>query len=312
MASRCISGTHDVTTSEERETAEPEASERLRPGDPPPVADLLATAVTGARAGAEVLRRYFRSDDNTARHKGAHDRVSQADHESEAAVIAEVRRRYPDHHILAEESGASRGRAGDQGGDDYEWLIDPLDGTANFLQGLPMFCVSVACRHRGEVVAGAVLDPVGDQLFTAQQGGGAQWNGQPMQVSQRTELAGTYLATGYPFRARGALDLYLDVFRDVFLQASSIRRCGSAALDLAYTAAGVYDGFFEFRLSPWDFAAGVLLIREAGGRITDLDDGDRFFTSGNLVAGPKALHGELLATIRQHVDEARLDEVDPR
>ncbi len=272
---------------------------------------LLETAVTGARAGAKVLRRYFRGADNEVRHKGAHDRVSQADHESEAAVIGEVHRRYPEHHILAEESGVSSGSGGDLESP-YEWLIDPLDGTSNFLQGLPMFCVSGACRFRGEVVVGAVLDPVGDQLFTAHRGGGAFWNGQPMGVSQRAELAGTFLATGYPFKARGALDLYLDVFRDVFLQASSIRRCGSAALDLAYTAAGVYDGFFELRLSPWDFAAGVLLIREAGGRITDLDDGDRFFTGGNLVAGPEAVHAELLATIRQHVDEARLDEIDPR
>ncbi|MEM7585748.1 MAG: inositol monophosphatase family protein [Acidobacteriota bacterium] len=271
--------------------------------------ELLDTAIRGARAGAEVLRHYFRGAENEVRHKGAHDRVSQADHDSEAAIIAEVCRQFPTHCILAEESGKAT-RAGDE--DPYEWVIDPLDGTSNFLQGLPVFSVSVACRYRGEVVVGVVLDPVGDQLFSARRGHGAFRNGQPIEISQRGGLDKGFLATGYPFRARGALDRYLEVFRDVFLRASSIRRCGSAALDLAYTAAGVYDGFFEFRLSPWDFAAGVLLVREAGGVVTDLDGGDGFFTSGNLVAGPRALHGELLATIRQHVDEQHMDEIDPR
>ena len=273
--------------------------------------DLRATAVAGARAGAEVLLRYFRKGELEVRSKGAHDLVSRADHDSEAAVIATIQRRFPDHRILAEESGAEASGAS-RGESDHEWLIDPLDGTANFLQGLPVFCVSVACRRRGEVVAGAVLDPLGENLFTARRGGGATWNGRPLRISARPGLAGAFLATGFPFRARGALDLYLDVFRDVFLSVSSIRRCGSAALDLAYTAAGVYDGFFEFRLSPWDFAAGVLLIREAGGTVTDLDGGEDFFDSGNLVAGPPGLQSELRRVIARHADEAGLDRADAR
>ncbi len=267
--------------------------------------ELLATAVCAARSGGEVLMRYFRGAGVEVRLKGTHDLVSRADHESEEQVIAEIRRRYPEHRILAEESGASAGSS------EYEWLIDPLDGTLNFLQGLPVFCVSIACRHRRQMVAAAVLDPVGDNLFTATRGGGAQWNGQAMAVSKRAGLDGAYLATGYPFRARGALDLYLQVFRDVFLEVRAIRRCGAAALDLAYTAAGIYDGFFEFRLAPWDFAAGVLLIEEAGGRITDLEGGDGYFRGGNLVAGPSALQRQLLSRVRRHVDEARLDRVDP-
>ncbi len=267
--------------------------------------DLLETAVDAARAGGEVLLPYFRGEGVEVRLKGTHDLVSRADHESEERVIAEIRRRYPEHQILAEESGSSAGSAG------FEWLIDPLDGTLNFLQGLPNFCVSIACRHEGRVVAAAVLDPIGDNLFTATHGGGARWNGRPMAVSRRSGLDGAFLATGYPFRARSALDLYLDVFRDVFLEVRAIRRCGAAALDLAYTAAGVYDGFFEFRLAPWDFAAGVLLIRESGGRITDLDGGDREFAGGNLVAGPGGLQGQLLGLIRRHADEERLDRVDP-
>ncbi len=267
--------------------------------------ELVETAVDAARAGGEVLLRYFRGAGVEVRLKGTHDLVSRADHESEERVIAEIRRRYPEHHILAEESGSSAGSA------DFDWLIDPLDGTLNFLQGLPTFCVSVACRHRHRVVAAAVLDPVGDNLFTAAHGAGARWNGRPMRISQRSGLDGAFLATGYPFRARGALDLYLQVFRDVFLEVRAIRRCGAAALDLAYTAAGIYDGFFEFRLAPWDFAAGVLLIEEAGGRITDLEGGDGYFRGGNLVAGPGALQRQLLSRVRCHVDEARLDRVDP-
>ncbi len=267
--------------------------------------ELVETAIEAARAGAEVLLPYFRASGVEIRTKGSHDLVSQADHESEERIVASILRRYPDHRILAEESGASAGES------EFEWLIDPLDGTANFLQGLPVFCISVACRRHGQMVAGAVLGPTGDNLFTAARGAGARWNGRTMRVSSRQGLAGAFLATGYPFRARGALDLYLDVFRDTFLEVRSIRRCGAAALDLAYTAAGVYDGFFEFRLSPWDFAAGSLLIEEAGGRITDLDGGDGYFAGGNLIAGPPELHRELLRIVRRHVDEARLDLIDP-
>ncbi|HVG10395.1 MAG TPA: inositol monophosphatase family protein, partial [Thermoanaerobaculia bacterium] len=222
--------------------------------------DLLETALAAAQAGAEVIKRYFRYEGLAIDRKGTNDFVTQADRESEAAVLAEIRRRFPDHRILAEEgSGAGEGEG------DHEWLIDPLDGTTNFLQGLPVYCCSVACRRGDEVLAGVIIDPEGGNVFTAARGGGAFWNGQPMKVSGHEGLGGAFLATGYPFRALPTLDLYLAVFREVFQQAKAIRRCGSAALDLAYTAAGVYDGFFEFRLSPWDLGAGVLLIQEAGG-----------------------------------------------
>ncbi len=172
-----------------------------------------------------------------------------------------------------------------------------------------MFCVSVACRKGDELLAGVVLDPQGGNLFAAARGSGATWNGRPMATS-KVELPGAFLATGYPFKAHAALDTYLAVFREVFFQAKAIRRCGAAALDLAYTAAGVYDGFFEFRLSPWDIGAGILLVEEAGGRVTDLDGGSGYFASGNVVAGGPALHPELLACVRRHASEeliARLD-----
>jgi myo-inositol-1(or 4)-monophosphatase len=268
--------------------------------------ELLDTAIAAAAAGAEVVSRYFRGTGLDVRQKGENDFVTRADKESEEAIVRTILSRHPDHQILAEEGGA---RAG--GGGDHEWVIDPLDGTTNFLQGLPVFCVSVACRKGDELLAGAIHDPSGENVFAAAAGAGATWNGKPMRVSSQAGLKGAFLATGYPFRAHPTLDLYLAAFRDAFLEVKAIRRCGAAALDLAYTAAGVYDGFFEFRLSPWDIAAGILLIREAGGRVTDLDGGEDFFRSGNVVAGTVGVQRELRATIGRHASEAALDRIHP-
>ena len=270
--------------------------------------ELLATAVAAARAGAVVLERYFRQGDLEVRVKGDNDFVTRADRDSEAAVIAAVRGRHPQHRILAEEGGGA-GAGGARS--EYQWLIDPLDGTTNFLQGLPIYCVSVACRRGERLVAAAIEDPEGHNVFTASAGGGAWWNGRRIAVSNRPGLAGAFLATGYPFRALATLDAYLAVFRDVFRQAKGIRRCGSAALDLAYTAAGVYDGFFEFRLSPWDIGAGVLLIAEAGGVVSDLDGGERYFAGGNLVAGAPGVQRELLAAVGRHASEAEIERLQP-
>ena len=273
---------------------------------PMPYRELAEVAAEGARRGAQALLRSFRSGDLDVRRKGPHDLVTRADHESEAAVVELLRERFPDHHVLAEERGFEAG-----GRSAYEWLVDPLDGTNNFLQGLPYFCISIACLHHGRPAAAVVLDPLGDNLFSATRGGGATWNGRPIEVSKRGGLAGAFLATGYPFRARAALDLYLEVFRTVFLEARAIRRCGAAALDLAFTAAGVYDGFFEFRLSPWDIAAGILLVEEAGGRATDLDGGDSYFSGGNVIAGGHRVQSQLLELVRSRVDEAGMEDVDP-
>ena len=174
--------------------------------------DLLETAVAAARAGAEIIGPYFRDAGLEVRRKGENDFVTQADKESEAAILADIRERFPDHRILAEEgSGAGEGHG------DYEWLIDPLDGTTNFLQGLPVYCVSIACRRGDELLVGAIEDPEGKNLFTAVRGGGAFWNGRRMETSPRDGLKGAFLATGYPFRALPTLDIYLGIFRDVFL-----------------------------------------------------------------------------------------------
>lgn len=273
---------------------------------PPMHTDLLDTAIAAAAAGAAVVSHYFRGTDLEVRRKGENDFVTRADKESEEAIVRTILSRHPDHRILGEEGGSRAGQGGA-----HEWVIDPLDGTTNFLQGLPVFCVSVACRRGDELLAAVVHDPQGENVFAASAGGGATWNGKPMRVSSQDRLKGAFLATGYPFRAHPTLDLYLAAFRDVFLEVKAIRRCGAAALDLAYTAAGVYDGFFEFRLSPWDIAAGILLIREAGGRVTDLDGGEDFFRSGNVVAGTSGVHGELRTVIGRHANEALLDRLHP-
>jgi len=274
--------------------------------------ELLQTAVRASRGAGGKLLEFFGTADLDVRAKGDYDFVSRADHESEAYILGEIRRDFPDHRILAEESGNSGSAAAGGEESEFQWVIDPLDGTSNFLQGLPYWAISIGCRRGSEMVAAVILDPFDDRLFSATRGGGAFLDGQRLSISQRPGLDGAFLATGYPFKARRALDTYLDVFRDVFLRSRAIRRCGAAALDLAYTAAGVYDGFFEFRLAPWDLAAGSLLVQEAGGVVTDLDGGVDYLAGGNVIAGPGSLQAELLELVRRHVDEARLDQIDPR
>lgn len=268
--------------------------------------ELARIAAAAAREGATVLRRCFRDRSLEVRLKGEHDLVSTADRESEAVIVEYLQRRLPDHRIVAEEGGLSGSPEAE-----YSWLVDPLDGTNNYLQGLPIWSVSIACRRGGELRVGVIYEPLGENLFVATRGGGATWNDQEIRVSQREGLEGAFLATGYPFRARGAIDVYLEAFRSVFLRARAIRRCGAASLDLAYVASGVYDGFFEFRLSPWDLAAGVLLIEEAGGRVSDLDGGVGYLQGGNLLAGSAALHAELLQTLRETTSEAEMDRLAP-
>lgn len=260
--------------------------------------ELLAAARAAAEAGAAELRSWFRSANLDVRSKGADGLVTAADHASEAAIVKVLREHFPDHAILSEEGGWLTAR-----GHGTEWLIDPLDGTTNFVRGLPLYAVAIACRVEGRLAAGVVVEPEGGVTFAAARGQGAWRNGERMQVAGAAGLHGAFLATGFPWRARGALDLYLGIYREVFAQAQAMRRIGAAALDLAYTAAGVYDGFLEFRLSPWDVAAGALLIEEAGGVITDLDGGDAYLTSGNVVAAGPDLHALLLGLAGRYVDE---------
>lgn len=269
--------------------------------------ELTRVGVDAARLAGEMLQRRFRDRTLVVEAKAAHDFVTEADRESESLIVDAIRSRYPEHAIETEEAGFIGPRVAER-----EWIIDPLDGTSNFLKGLPVWSISIACRDRGRTVSAVVFDPLRDDLFTATEGMGARLNGEVLQISDRDSLDDAFLATGFPFRARGALPTYLQIFQHLFNRARGIRRCGSAALDLAYTAAGTFDGFFEFRLSAWDIAAGELLVREAGGVVTDIDGGSGHLQSGNVVAGPAALHKHLLAAVQLFATERDLDQLAPR
>jgi len=259
---------------------------------------LLGVAMTAAQLGGEVLRRYFRAlAPEEVSEKARNDYVSAADRASEERIAAFLQRETPEFGLLAEEGGAS-------GVTGARWVVDPLDGTANFVHSFPHFAVSVALVEEGEVLVGAVHDPMRDEMFSAARGAGAWCNGRRLSVTGRTGLAGAFLTTGFPFRVHRMLDLYLGIFHDVFLRVAAIRRPGAAALDLAHTAAGIFDGFFEFCLSEWDIAAGALLVREAGGVVTDLDGDGRIFQHGNVVAAAPGVHRELLGVIQSHCREA--------
>ena len=246
-----------------------------------------------ARTGAEALMPFWRAlEPHEISEKSRNDLVTAADRAAEAAILARIVKRFPDHAVLAEESGWTRR-------DDTRptWIVDPLDGTTNFVHGIPQFAVSVGVAVAGRVDFGVVFDPVKDDVFRAARGRGATWNSRPCSVTTREGLSGALVATGFPFKAHDLLDSYLAIFREVFLRCKAIRRPGAAALDLAYTACGLFDGFFEFRLSPWDLAAGSLLVEEAGGVVSDMDGSRDFFTTGDMVCGPAGVHAELLAVV---------------
>lgn len=248
--------------------------------------ELRLAAEAAARAGAAALAPW-RERDRTLEvaEKGAHDFVTAADHAAQHAIEQALRARYPGHRFLGEE--------GEQIALDLPeptWIVDPLDGTTNFIHGYPVFGVSVACAIGGEVVAGAVLDVSRDELFSAARGAGATLGGTPIRVSDRNGLGGCLIATGFPFRRLPRLEHYLATFRSVLPKVAGIRRAGSAALDLAQVACGRFDGFWEEGLGPWDIAAGALLIDEAGGVVTDFVGGRRFLESGAIVAGGPGVH----------------------
>lgn len=257
----------------------------------------LTVAVKAARAaGNVILRRMARLDAIPVTEKDRFDFASEVDRQAEAEIIKELGRAYPRHAILAEESGA-RGKG------DTVWVIDPLDGTHNYLRGFPHFCISIAQMVRGQAELGVIFDPIRSELFTASAGGGAFVNDRRMRVADRKTLEGALVTTGLPFRQRRHLDAQLAMLRDLLdtQQAEDVRRTGSAALDLAYVAAGRTDAYFEIGLKPWDMAAGQLMVREAGGRCTDFSGGDSFMHNGHIVAGNLRVVDALLATIKPHL-----------
>ncbi|MBC6944319.1 inositol monophosphatase [Gammaproteobacteria bacterium PRO2] len=250
---------------------------------------LLNTAVKAARKGGDTALRFLnRIGDIEVRSKARNEFVTQVDHAAEAAIIDSIRERYPHHGILAEESGHHPG-------DECTWIIDPLDGTTNYIHGFPVFSVSIAVKVRDQIEAGVVYDPCRQELFTATRGGGAQLDGRRIRVSAWQGLEGALIGTGFPYRSNTEwLPKYMPMLQAVMENTAGVRRPGSAALDLSYVAAGRLDGFWEFGLSSWDIAAGTLMIREAGGMVASLTPGKDVLETGNVIAGSprvcEALH----------------------
>ena len=256
---------------------------------------LLNIAVRAARrAGDLIVRNVDRVPSLGVRSKGRNDFVTEIDQLAERDIIETIRRSHPDHGFLGEESGRS-------GGDEFIWIIDPLDGTTNFLHGFPTFAVSLACEYRGRLEHAVVYDPMRQELFTASRGDGAQVDGRRIRVSKQLELEGALVATGFPYRANARwIDEYLAMLKTVMQKTAGIRRPGAASLDLAYVAAGRVDGFWEIGLNAWDTAAGTLLITEAGGRIGTLGGGE-YRQGGNVIAGTPKVYEALVECLRPHV-----------
>lgn len=248
-------------------------------------------AVRAARAAGQIILRYMnRLDSLEVIEKQRHDYVSEVDRLAETEIIRELKRAFPRDALLAEESGAS-------GKSRNVWVIDPLDGTHNYLRGFPHFCVSIGLLENGEPTLGVVYDPLRDDLFTADKGNGAYLNERRIRVGKRNGLGGALLATGFPFRQRRHLDAQIGMTRALLAEAEDIRRTGSAALDIAYVAAGRLDGYYETGLMPWDMAAGCVLVREAGGRYCDFTGRDGLPESGNLIVGNVAVADAMIKAI---------------
>jgi len=249
---------------------------------------ILNIAIKAARSASKIITRNATRIDGLAIHsKQRNDFVSDVDNLAEQEIIKVIRKSYPNHSILAEESGAQKGN-------EFEWIIDPLDGTTNFLHGFPHYAVSIALQHRKRLELGVVYDPVKEELFCAYRGEGAMLENRRIRVSEKLGLYGALLATGIPFREDQDLSTYMKTLEVLIQDTAGIRRAGSAALDLAYTAAGRFDGFWELGLKRWDMAAGIVLIQESGGLVSDLQGGENYMNSGEIVAGSPKVFKQML------------------
>jgi myo-inositol-1(or 4)-monophosphatase len=258
---------------------------------------MLNVAVKAARAAGAIINRAA-LDVEAVRisQKQVNDFVTEVDHASEAAVIETLLTAYPDHAIWAEESGKVHGKQGS----DHVWIIDPLDGTTNFIHGFPVYCVSIALQVRGKIEQAVIYDPSRNDLFTATRGRGAYMNERRMRVSKRTDLRQSLIGTGFPFRPGDNFNNYLRMMAEVMQRTAGLRRPGAAALDLAYVAAGFTEGFFETGLSPWDVAAGSLLVTEAGGLIGNFTGESDFLEQKECVAGNPRIYGQLVAILGKY------------
>ena len=256
---------------------------------------MLNIAIRAARSAGDILLRSAEKVTHlTVESKGKNDFATEIDRLAEREIISIIKNAYPEHSILAEESGEHKGN-------EYQWIIDPLDGTTNFIHGFPQYAVSIALKHKGRLEVGVVYDPLRDELFTAKRGGGAMLNNRRIRVTNLTTMRGALIGTGFPFKVPQHLDAYMEMFT---LDSAGIRRAGSAALDLAYLAAGRLDAFWEIELKEWDIAAGILLVKEAGGVATDFSFKDNYLESGNVIAASPRMHQLMYQLIEPHVTDA--------
>jgi myo-inositol-1(or 4)-monophosphatase len=256
----------------------------------------LNIAIKAARRAAQIINRASHDLDLLkVSTKQPNDFVTEVDKAAEAAIIETLREAYPNYGILAEESGQQAG----QGDEDYQWIIDPLDGTTNFIHGLPQYAISIALAKGSTIEQAVIFDPNRNELFTASKGAGAFLNERRIRVSRRTKLQDALIGTGFPYRRFEQIDLYLAIFKELAQKTAGQRRPGAASLDLAYVACGRYDGFWEFGLAPWDMAAGALLIAEAGGLISDLRGDASYLETGNVIAGTPKVFAPLLKLIEE-------------
>jgi myo-inositol-1(or 4)-monophosphatase len=263
----------------------------------------LNIAIKAARRAGQIINRASNELDLLkVSTKRPNDFVTEVDKAAEAAIIETLREAYPGHGILAEESGQQAAKGGGDG--EYQWIIDPLDGTTNFIHGLPQYAVSIALAKGGVLEQAVVFDPSRNELFTASKGGGAFLNERRIRVSRRARLAEALIGTGFPYRMFEHIDLYLAIFKELAQKTAGQRRPGAASLDLAYVASGRYDGFWEFGLAPWDMAAGALLITEAGGLVSDLRGENNYLETGNVIAGTPKVFAPLLKLIEDKLPES--------
>ena len=261
---------------------------------------MLNIAVRAARAaGKIILQGYSQLDRVEKQAKGVNDLVTSVDKASEQVIIETLLKAYPDHGVIAEESGI-----GGNAKSDYQWIIDPLDGTVNFARGIPHFCVSIALKHKDRIEQAVIYDPIREELFTASRGAGAQLNGYRIRVGNALDLNGCIFLTAFPFKSRQHLPAYMNIFESVFSKVADVRRAGSAALDLAYVATGRADAYLEAAIKPWDIAAGELIVVEAGGLVSDFAGGHNHLASGNVVAANPKVMRDLLTTIKPHLGTA--------
>ena len=255
--------------------------------------EYLNFAIEAARAAGDVLK-YYASRDKQVEFKGRANLVTVADKESEALIIAAIRKRFPHHAILAEESGI----VSTSGSSEGRWVIDPLDGTTNFAHQYPFYCVSIAFEQNGDVQCGAVYDPVRDEMFSGSRGTGSFVNEQPLAVSDTAALRDALLLTGFPYNLRERIDTVVGQFRAFLIESQAVRRGGSAALDLCYLAQGRCDGFWEINLHPWDTAAGKIILEEAGGRVSDFAGAGYSIYEKEIVASNGLIHAEMLSVLK--------------